>query len=1107
MKNLLIQFDDPMERLLYGEPDEWLALHVCRHDWFNERFVRDENGQITGTERVPIAHEHGETTGDPSDQGYGERITYTDENGEERYTVRYLNPANFNPDHFSSDEWRDLQDEYAAYYERAHGTRPDDAESGTANQTRTAPPELDAETTAAEHAYLDARGEFREADAELTDADAAATAAEQAYIDARDGDADAETVARLRQEAVAAQQAFSKALKAAEDARNLVKSLHAQFALASGLEVSAADATHAITHAQEAVNAAENALAEAGADATAAEQAYIDARDGDADADTVARLRQEAIAAQQTFGDVREAALETRELSGSIISQMAGRLTREQVREALTGAEHTPLSVINSVLSGPVTAEGIALLQSYAANEAVAGQTITLTNADGSTTQTTIGDYLNNHVLPSHRAQHGVIHGDPERDKEILDSLAKDTAAAKETLDQAQAAHDANPTTDNRAALDAAQRAYDIAKGVEDSARAVEHNTNLAVSLGLPATATGSEINAEIDRLNQPGAEPRPGSDAAATQSYLTKIDELRTQPTSNENYNRLGYLSNDPAAHKLTVTWDGQEMSLADYIRDVVQPHYWDRLRIHTSNDESDEQFINELATETGNAKQALDDAINAHNGDPINEELKAAVDAARAAYQAAYDRERRVRNIDRNSDLAESLGLPPTATADEINRAIEHENAASLSEFAVTLGLPADATREQVDAEVNRLNAGGDPLPNSQAGQELSEFAVGLGLPADATREQVNAEVNRRNQGGEALPTASLVPEVAASMGLPPGATVADAKAKIHADTENVSAIIAFADALNNSDLVQDQRANDSKVRGRHVDTQNQAIADIPRLKQEHPELAGAFQLIEDRVGTSGLPRPLRDGIAHLGRTGTFSEEALQELFAGYDAARSDASAAMAEHGDDTSEIRFNGRTGQFTFTTNNDDDRGSGGVASPRAIEYTVHDDGAVSYMDPDNGLTYRVNDPDLADAVRSGTPSLSGVWSISDSGGIATAYIHRASAGEYAIEMALGPESAQSSGAFSATLETQPALDGCEVSLGTLSSEQLQVYGKYDPSCGAQRDYFFYLEYQATVSISASAVGFTPRSRCGRARRRTRPRRRRPRAPTPRTFSSR
>ena len=335
--------------------------------------------------------------------------------------------------------------------------------------------------------------------------------------------------------------------------------------------------------------------------------------------------------------------------------------------------------MINDVLARPVTAEGIALLQSYAANEAVAGQTITLTNADGSATETTIGDYLNNRVLPSYRAQHGVIQGDPAQDKEILDSLAEDTAAAKETLEDAQAAHDANPTAENRAALDSAQRAYDIAKGVEDSARAVEHNTNLAASLGLPATATVGEINAEIDRLKQPGAEPRLGSDAAVTQTHLTAIDDLRNLPVSEENYNRLGYLSNDPINHKLTVTWDGEEMSLADYIRRVAQPAYSDRLRIVTANDEGDEQFISQLAGETRDAKRALDAAVNAHNGDPMNEELKAAVDAARAAYKAAYDREQRVRGIDRNeaireqnSELAVSLGLPANASVEQINNAI---------------------------------------------------------------------------------------------------------------------------------------------------------------------------------------------------------------------------------------------------------------------------------------------------------------------------------------------------------------------------------------------------------------------------------------------------
>ena len=97
----------------------------------------------------------------------------------------------------------------------------------------------------------------------------------------------------------------------------------------------------------------------------------------------------------------------------------------------------------------------------------------------------------------------------------------------------------------------------------------------------------------------------------------------------------------------------------------------------------------------------------------------------------------------------------------------------------------------------------------------------------------------------------------------------------------------------------------------------------------------------------------------------------------------------------------------------------------------------------------------------------------------SNGAATTYIHHAPAGEYTVEMALGAGSAQSSGEFMAKLETQPDLGGCEVNLGTLSSEQLQVFGKHDPSCGDTRKYYVYLEFQASISVSASGVGFTPR----------------------------
>ena len=40
MLSLLIQFDDPIERLLYGEPDEWLRLHEPRH-YLPERHFHD----------------------------------------------------------------------------------------------------------------------------------------------------------------------------------------------------------------------------------------------------------------------------------------------------------------------------------------------------------------------------------------------------------------------------------------------------------------------------------------------------------------------------------------------------------------------------------------------------------------------------------------------------------------------------------------------------------------------------------------------------------------------------------------------------------------------------------------------------------------------------------------------------------------------------------------------------------------------------------------------------------------------------------------------------------------------------------------------------------
>ena len=146
---------------------------------------------------------------------------------------------------------------------------------------------------------------------------------------------------------------------------------------------------------------------------------------------------------------------------------------------------------------------------------------------------------------------------------------------------------------------------------------------------------------------------------------------------------------------------------------------------------------------------------------------------------------------------------------------------------------------------------------------------------------------------------------------------------------------------------------------------------------------------------------------------------------------------------------------------------------GGACPNAF-YTFRLDG-----DADLRLSATASAVDPIPVLRRGGIAGQVVALTTAASGVAARYIHRAEAGEYTIEMARGPASAQTSGEFMAKLETQPALDGCEVNLGTLSSEQLQVYGKYDPSCGDTRKYYVYLEFQASVGVSASAVGFTPR----------------------------
>ena len=94
------------------------------------------------------------------------------------------------------------------------------------------------------------------------------------------------------------------------------------------------------------------------------------------------------------------------------------------------------------------------------------------------------------------------------------------------------------------------------------------------------------------------------------------------------------------------------------------------------------------------------------------------------------------------------------------------------------------------------------------------------------------------------------------------------------------------------------------------------------------------------------------------------------------------------------------------------------------------------------------------------------------------GASTPYVYQAEAGQHTIELVREFNSANTAGGFAARLQTQPMLSGCDVNLGTLSSDQLQVFGAHDPDCGDTRKYFFYLEFPASVSASASGVGFTP-----------------------------
>ena len=96
------------------------------------------------------------------------------------------------------------------------------------------------------------------------------------------------------------------------------------------------------------------------------------------------------------------------------------------------------------------------------------------------------------------------------------------------------------------------------------------------------------------------------------------------------------------------------------------------------------------------------------------------------------------------------------------------------------------------------------------------------------------------------------------------------------------------------------------------------------------------------------------------------------------------------------------------------------------------------------------------------------------------GASIPYVYPAEAGQYTIELVRARGSSEIYGGFSARLQIQPMLSDCDVDLGTLDSDQVQVFGAYDADCGDTRKYFFHLEYPAEVSASVSAAGFTPRT---------------------------
>ena len=94
------------------------------------------------------------------------------------------------------------------------------------------------------------------------------------------------------------------------------------------------------------------------------------------------------------------------------------------------------------------------------------------------------------------------------------------------------------------------------------------------------------------------------------------------------------------------------------------------------------------------------------------------------------------------------------------------------------------------------------------------------------------------------------------------------------------------------------------------------------------------------------------------------------------------------------------------------------------------------------------------------------------------GASLPYVYPAEAGQYTIELVRARNSSEIYGGFSARLQIQPMLSDCDVNLGTLDSDLVQIFGAYDADCGDTRKYFFHVEFEVSVSASVSASGFTP-----------------------------